>query len=49
MNINSLTIGKRIALGFAIILAILLILGATALVKLPSGTEALMGLVVDAV
>jgi len=34
MNINSLTIGKRIALGFAIILAILLILGATALVSM---------------
>ncbi|MEI6036262.1 MAG: MCP four helix bundle domain-containing protein, partial [Verrucomicrobiae bacterium] len=34
MNFNSLTIGKRITLGFAIILIILLILGATALVSM---------------
>ena len=31
MNINSLTIGKRIALGFAVVLAILICLGAIAL------------------
>jgi methyl-accepting chemotaxis protein len=34
MNINSLTIGKRIALGFTTILVILLILGAMALVSM---------------
>ena len=34
MNLDSLKIGKRITLGFAIVLAILLVLGATALVNM---------------
>ena len=34
MNMNSLTIGKRITLGFAILLAILLVLGATTLANM---------------